>query len=422
MNKIFLLTFFIIFIKLSYSQNLVPNPDFEERTFTTFDSLKYWTKCIKSDSPDYFSNDATTNIFEKYIGGINPYSGSSYVGIFVYRNNYRKNKEIREYIQIRLTEKLKKDTIYYAELLISPDIESNVACNSLGMYFSATKIKKERTSEMYKFIPQISNPENKFITNKNKWEKISGTFKAEGNEQYLIIGNFNSDQNTNTIPDINTQKFTKKQKWNLENDEVVAYYYLDKITVYTCDSLNEKSDIATNEIELTADTICFEPIVDIKINDTLNKISNLSLTNNDEKDTLTVNNNLHKDSLIYFNDKTNFNKGQTIICKNILFKNDKTDFTNTSIIELNTLLRLMRNNSTMEIEIRGHTDNVGNEIYNINLSVARAKAVKNFLVKNDIASDRIQCYGYGSALPIADNKTEKGRKQNRRVEFLIIKK
>jgi len=90
---------------------------------------------------------------------------------------------------------------------------------------------------------------------------------------------------------------------------------------------------------------------------------------------------------------------------NILFEYDKSSFTEPTIIELNKLLRLMRNNAEQKIEIWGHTDNKGNAEYNLALSFARSEAVKKFIVTHGIDDNRIQCYGYGSSIPKADNNT-----------------
>jgi len=76
----------------------------------------------------------------------------------------------------------------------------------------------------------------------------------------------------------------------------------------------------------------------------------------------------------------------------------------------------------MIIEVRGHTDSVGEDDYNVYLSRKRAKAVVGFLNENDISKSRTRYAGYGDSSPIANNSNTKGRKLNRRVEFLIIRK
>lgn len=71
----------------------------------------------------------------------------------------------------------------------------------------------------------------------------------------------------------------------------------------------------------------------------------------------------------------------------------------------------------LKVEVRGHTDNTGNDQSNMVLSQNRANAVMAELVKNGVASSRITAVGFGETMPIADNKTAEGRTKNRRVAF-----
>lgn len=76
----------------------------------------------------------------------------------------------------------------------------------------------------------------------------------------------------------------------------------------------------------------------------------------------------------------------------------------------------------MLIEVAGHTDNVGNEKQNVDLSQKRAEAVVTYLsTKGSIDKGRLQAKGYGPSKPVADNKTNAGRQKNRRVEFIILR-
>jgi outer membrane protein OmpA-like peptidoglycan-associated protein len=69
--------------------------------------------------------------------------------------------------------------------------------------------------------------------------------------------------------------------------------------------------------------------------------------------------------------------------------------------------------------IEGHTDSVGSAARNTKLSQARAESVRKYLVGRGVATDRLEAKGFGSARPVADNKTVAGREENRRVEFRI---
>jgi hypothetical protein len=69
--------------------------------------------------------------------------------------------------------------------------------------------------------------------------------------------------------------------------------------------------------------------------------------------------------------------------------------------------------------VEGYTDNVGSDEYNLKLSQERADAVQAFLVSQGVQPDNISGQGYGKAQPVADNSTNAGRAQNRRVELVV---
>ena len=124
-----------------------------------------------------------------------------------------------------------------------------------------------------------------------------------------------------------------------------------------------------------------------------------------------------KDDLTYLKVK----EGLIIPLKNIFFDLDKAELLPVSYKELYKLLKLMRTNPSMVIEVRGHTDNQGQPDYNQHLSIERARAVVNYLREGGITEERTQFKGFGASQPIADNNTVDGRQLNRRVEFLILK-
>ncbi len=110
----------------------------------------------------------------------------------------------------------------------------------------------------------------------------------------------------------------------------------------------------------------------------------------------------------------------SVVLKNIFFEVNKYELNPESQTELDNLVRLLNENPTMEIEISGHTDNVGKPSDNMVLSNNRAKAVVNFLISKKINPARLVAKGFGETKPLADNKTEAGRLQNRRTEMRVI--
>ena len=90
-----------------------------------------------------------------------------------------------------------------------------------------------------------------------------------------------------------------------------------------------------------------------------------------------------------------------------------------SVPELTKLIQTLQANPAWRIELIGHTDNVGDPRINQTLSEYRARIVMNYLTRHGIADDRVSTKGYGGSRPVADNATEAGRAQNRRVEFVV---
>lgn len=84
---------------------------------------------------------------------------------------------------------------------------------------------------------------------------------------------------------------------------------------------------------------------------------------------------------------------------------------------LNNVVKFLEKNPTMDVELHGHCDNIGTLEYNMDLSMKRAQAVKNYLIRNGVLQNRLAIKGFGKTKPIAANTTGKGRGMNRRVEI-----
>ena len=112
-------------------------------------------------------------------------------------------------------------------------------------------------------------------------------------------------------------------------------------------------------------------------------------------------------------------EGSTAVLQNIFFDVDKYDLKEKSLTELQKILRFLKENPSFKVEVSGHTDNVGGDAYNLQLSQRRAQAVFNYLVENGIDARRLSPKGYGAAKPLAQNTSEEGRQQNRRIEFKL---
>ena len=112
--------------------------------------------------------------------------------------------------------------------------------------------------------------------------------------------------------------------------------------------------------------------------------------------------------------------GKPVVLRNIFFETASFELKNESTAELDKLLGFLEKNVGIKIEISGHTDNVGGEEYNQELSENRAKSVNDYLVAKGIDQSRLSYKGYGMSKPIDTNDTEEGRAANRRTEFIIV--
>lgn len=113
-------------------------------------------------------------------------------------------------------------------------------------------------------------------------------------------------------------------------------------------------------------------------------------------------------------------ESQVVRLNNIFFKDGSDEFLPESICELDRFVAFLKLNKKIRVEIAAHTDNVGDESKNIELSQKRAQKVVDYCISKGIKSKRLVAKGYGPTQPIAFNKDEEGRAMNRRIEFRII--
>lgn len=360
------------------SENLIYNPSFEEyincpkkiESLGVLLDVEAWYQPT-AGSADYFNvcGGRDCRVPKNKLGTQEAHSGNGYCGIYCSKDDYR------EYIQTQLKEPLKQGKQYRLSFYVSLSEYSSAAVATIGGYFSKERIedttrriimhrstheashRATQTLSSY-YHAQVENPFDSILSDTERWQKIEGIFTAEGGEEFLTIGNFNTAAHSNVAyPDTLTYVLPG------------AYYYID--------------DIELRCIDCEEDTLMVQP------------------TQGQEETTYMV--------------------GSTIILKNIYFEFDKSTILQQSYKELSKLIQLLEKHPRMKIEIRGHTDNQGSDKYNKKLSEHRAEAVVEYLVKRGIDARRLTFKGYGKELPIDTNDTEEGRSNNRRVEFKVIK-
>ena len=242
--KIISLIFFLLFYSRSYSQtNLVPNPSFEfALDCTGAEITRAFPWFAPATSSDYFNACFYSPFFFPCGGGGVPnnnfgyqfaHTGQAYAGISLCEPGWP-NGGYREYIEVKLLDTLKINTLYCVEFWVSLtrfcQYPLPIGIDAIGAYFSNDTLKylDGDTIQVFNVIPQIQNPEWNIITDTTNWVKISGWFVAQGGEDYMTIGNFKTDANTHTLV-----AYTNTPGSNGD----IAYYYIDDVSVVRCDTI-----------------------------------------------------------------------------------------------------------------------------------------------------------------------------------------
>jgi outer membrane protein OmpA-like peptidoglycan-associated protein len=113
--------------------------------------------------------------------------------------------------------------------------------------------------------------------------------------------------------------------------------------------------------------------------------------------------------------------GTVVRLNNVFFDFDKWDLRPESFVELDRVVKLLKENPGIVIEMSAHTDSRGSDEYNFKLSDNRARSVMEYILSKGIPASRITSQGYGETKPVVDNDTDEHRQLNRRVEFKITK-
>jgi OOP family OmpA-OmpF porin len=104
----------------------------------------------------------------------------------------------------------------------------------------------------------------------------------------------------------------------------------------------------------------------------------------------------------------------------VTFEYDSATLTSDSRPVLSEVAADLKRYPRLKIELQGHTDSVGSDKYNLQLSQKRAQSVRDYLVSQGVGEQQLTAKGYGETQPIADNKTDAGRSQNRRVVMKVL--
>ncbi len=230
MKKIFLFAFWFTNFFAS-AQNLIPNGDFEQYSTcpTGIDQLSnasFWINPTGA-TPDYYNQCSTSiqiGVPNNNFGFQQAHSGVAYGGIFLLFGATGSN--YREYIETSLSSPLISNLCYHFEMYFNLGNNCSISTNDISVYLSDSSIANVSNSYPLPFIPQL-NYTTGFFTDTLNWINVSVNYIATGGENYLTIGNFKDDLNTDSLLLNNTG-----HNW--------AYIYIDDISLIlsSCTGIN----------------------------------------------------------------------------------------------------------------------------------------------------------------------------------------
>lgn len=243
--------------------------------------------------------------------------------------------------------------------------------------------------------------ESSLVTN-TRWIKYDFTFRPKKSHQFIILEAF---YNTPTLVPYNGNIL-------LDGASDIVLVPCNKRTENTIASLNNDS-ISPKTKNPTKST----EIAKAKTKENIAK-NPTSIQPNTEKSKVVTS---KKDTKILVDlDKNKLKEGQTIGIDKLYFLADSSKITDESHLVLDEIVGFLKENTDVNIEVGGHTNNIPTDDYCDKLSTNRAKAVADYLISHGLVAERVQYKGYGKRNPIATNNTLEGRKKNQRVEIKIL--
>ncbi len=118
---------------------------------------------------------------------------------------------------------------------------------------------------------------------------------------------------------------------------------------------------------------------------------------------------------------TQTDRGLVLTLGDVLFETGKAELMGSALRNIDKVAEFLLQYPDRNVLVEGHTDNVGSDSYNLDLSERRANAVRLALIQRGVAPERIIARGFGESQPVASNETVSGRQQNRRVEIVILR-
>jgi OOP family OmpA-OmpF porin len=354
-----------LFPLLMGAQNLISNSGFEQyykcpATFSTASRdffLPGWSSPNKG-TPDHYHQCSwgDNDVPFNWAGQSNARSGMGYAGIYTWSDN---GKNYREYIQYELLKPLEKGARYRVEFHFKLSSYSVFATDRMGLIFSDSVLSRT-DDKLIKRTPALvkMNPAG---FSGSAWEHASAEYTARGGERTLVIGNFSDDRSTHHV----LLADRKGKSFMLSSS---AYYYIDDVSL-----------------------VQTWPPLPVPPGDTLT-----------------------------WTDGRPIEPNEIYLLKNIQFEFNSYEVMVVIHPDLDKLVEVLKGRPEWKVELTGHTDDLGSDQYNLELSQNRARSVGVYLVSKGIAESRITTRGVGKQQPVTSKVDEEARSTNRRVEVRFV--
>ena len=361
------------------SLNLVPNGSFEEvdgklKRLGSIEMAKGW-KSPTATNADLFSETVANSPISaprSQFGDQSALKGTNYAGLRWW--SYQ-NKQPRTYLQAKLKKQLKKGQKYCVRYYVSLSDLSKYSSNELGVFVSKMLVKKDDNMSLT-YNAQIPTLRTEIYGDQFSWKGVCGVYEAQGEEQYIILGNFASNEKTTTGK-------AKRPKGESRQQTLDAYYFIDDVNVFPIKLMSECSCTQLDKAES-------EFIYSKKVALPLNLKPELAV------DAATV-----------------------------YFKRFTSNIDGSMEQLVSDLAKVLKDNPTLNIKLTGHTDALEHDRIRMRpdlteLAKERANALMAALVEAGVEATRITTVGVGHETPADAGDDDVALSKNRRVEVDLV--
>jgi OOP family OmpA-OmpF porin len=361
------------------ADNLVNNYSFEKvegkiKELGALDELEDWFSTTGKKA-DVFSKEVkseTVGAPDNVYGREKPIDGNNYAGALFYAY---KDAMSRSYVSATFKKPLEAGKKYCIQFNVSLSEYSKYAASNIGAVISKDNLQQDEEG-ILSAKPNILHSKNKVYTEQYTWEPVCGVYEAAGGEEFMTIGNFIGTKETK-------YKKMKKPKGFLGQQSNIAYYFIENVTIVPFSSID---DCKCEKEEFV---------------DEMNVLYSRKVSGNENAGVT----NLIENTKIYFGDRN-------------------IDLESSSIVSLESLVKLLNDNAELSIQVLGHSDNKEAKLSETiiayqSLSGDRAATVKDYLIEKGIAEHRIAVGDMKNMDPVNMGVSDIEISKNRRVEFVV---